>query len=133
MRFSEISRLIAFKPFCTPLVATLSPQDLQKPRSQLIVIFDAFSAYNIPLYGYDRMTTRSPLRIYPRRQSYITIILRGEIYNSRDCISVNGGITLYIALRAEFGSYRALCIPEYFWCIHYHPIAYTHNGWAILY
>src|SRR5687768_13543777 len=57
--FLKLAGLLPLSLSVPRLLQTLQPSGSaqEKPKNVLIVIFDAFSASNIPLYGYDRMTT----------------------------------------------------------------------------
>ena len=47
-----------------------SNQAQGKPKNIIVIVFDAFSAYNIPVHGYERLTTPNIARLSKRAIVY---------------------------------------------------------------
>ena len=69
--FLRLAGLFPLSIAAPGLVNALPPvQSTDKPQNILIVVFDAFSAYNISLYGYPRETTPNLARLVERAIIY---------------------------------------------------------------
>src|SRR5690349_15640004 len=54
----------------TEKLIPLANQPQGKPKNIVVIVFDAFSAYNIPVYGYERITTPNIGRLSKRAIVY---------------------------------------------------------------
>ncbi|HTP01652.1 MAG TPA: sulfatase-like hydrolase/transferase [Anaerolineales bacterium] len=117
------------------LAAPRWASSLSAPSSQknvIVVVFDAFSALNISLYGYPRETTPNLRRLAQRAIVYhnhyaasnfttsgTASLLTGTLPWTHRALLPNGKVTEHFLHRNIF---RAL--PDYY------RLAYTHNSWA---
>ena len=104
----------------------------QGQKNVIVVVFDAFSAYNIGLYGYSRDTTPNLARIAKRAIVYhnhfagsnfttsgTASLLTGTLPWTNRAINPDGEVAAPFATKTFFSAFDD-----------YHRIAYTHNGWA---
>jgi len=108
-------------------------QNLQAGRKNIIVIvFDAFSAYNIPLYGYSRATTPNLARLAEKAIVYhnhfagsnftssgTATLLTGTLPWTHRAFGANSTVAERVVSRNIFNALDG-----------YHRMAFTHNGWA---
>jgi len=98
----------------------------------IMVVFDAFSAYDISLYGYDRETTPVISSLAKRAVVYhnhfaggnftspgTASLLTGVLPWTHRAFNLNGTVTDPYATQNIFGAFK-----------NYYRIAYTHNGFA---
>ena len=98
----------------------------------IIVVFDAFSAYDISLYGYERDTTPNLARLAQRAIVYhdhyaasnfttsgTASLLTGTLPWTHRALAKNGKVSPEFADRTIFDAFSD-----------YYRIAYTHNEWA---
>jgi arylsulfatase A-like enzyme len=127
-------------------VAGLLPLGLAAPRwaralsgasgqqNVVIVVFDAFSAYNISLYGYQRETTPNLARLSRRAVVYhnhyagsnfttsgTASLLTGTVPWTNRAIKGDGEVAPRFVDRTFFAAFDD-----------YYRIAYTHNPWAFI-
>jgi arylsulfatase A-like enzyme len=101
-------------------------------RNVIVVVFDAFSAYNIPLYGYSRDTTPNLTRLAKRAIVYhnhfagsnfttpgTASLLTGTLPWTHRALKPKDTVAPPFVTRNLFGMF-----PDYY------RISYTHNGWA---
>ncbi len=125
-------------------LAGLLPLSLSAPRwtrrlsgaegqqNVIVVVFDAFSAYNIALYGYERDTTPNLRRLAKRAMVYrnhyagsnfttsgTASLLTGTLPWTHRAIKGNGEVAPDFVTRTVFDAFEDYC-----------RIAYTHNHWA---
>jgi choline-sulfatase len=113
------------KPFLT---ASLD----EKPKNVIVVVFDAFSAKNVPFYGYERNTTPNMMRLSKRAIVYhnhyagsnfttpgTASLLTGTLPWTHRAFKFGGGILDPLVLHNIFHAFED-----------YYSIAYTHNSWA---
>lgn len=104
----------------------------EKPKNVIIVVFDAFSAYNISVHGYGRMTTPNIARLSKRAIVYhnhfaggnfttpgTASLLTGVLPWTHRAFVPNSEVAEPFASQNIFGAFQD-----------YYRIAYTHNGWA---
>jgi len=104
----------------------------EKPKNVIVVVFDAFSAHNISLYGYGRMTTPNIERLSKRAIVYhnhfaggnfttpgTASLLTGVLPWTHRAFVPNSEVAEPFASRNIFGAFQ-----------NHYRIAYTHNGWA---
>ena len=106
---------------------------LQAPQKNVIVVvFDAWSAYNVSRYGYPRLTTPNIDRLSKRALVYhnhfaggnfttsgTASLLTGTLPWTHRAINPNSEVAEEYATRNIFSAF-----PDHY------RIAYTHNGWA---
>ena len=115
------------------LVRTLQPPSFQeKPRNVILVLFDAFSAYNISVHGYGRDTTPNIARLAKRAIVYhnhfaggnfttpgTASLLTGVLPWTHRAFQPNSQVIERFETRNIFSAFE-----------NHYRIAYTHNGWA---
>ena len=132
--FLKLAGLLPLSLSVPRLLQTLKPSGSaqERPKNVLIVIFDAFSAYNIPLYGYGRMTTPTIAHLSKKAIVYhnhfaggnfttpgTASLLTGVLPWTHRAFVPNSEVTEPFASRNIFGAFQ-----------NHYRIAYTHNGWA---
>lgn len=120
--------------FATPrLLRTLgTPPQQGHSRNVIVIVFDAWSALNISLYGYQRNTTPNINRLAKRAIRYhnhyaggdftspgTSTLLTGVLPWTSRAMQGNAEVVDYYETRNIFGAFKD----------HYR-IAYTHNKWA---
>jgi arylsulfatase A-like enzyme len=103
-----------------------------QPKNVIVIVFDAWSAYNVPIYGYERETTPNISRLAKRAIRYhnhyagsdfttpgTASLLTGVLPWRHRALLGNETVDEYYTTRNLFSA-----LPG-----HYH-IAYTHNKWA---
>jgi arylsulfatase A-like enzyme len=101
-------------------------------KNILIIVFDAFSAYNISLYGYPRKTTPNIDRLAERATVYhnhfaggnftttgTASLLTGTLPWTHRALLPNGRVADSVAAHNIFNAFQ-----------NYYRLAYTQNGWA---
>lgn len=101
-------------------------------QNVIVVVFDAFSAYNIPLYGYRRDTTPNLARLAKRAIVYhnhfagsnfttpgTASLLTGTLPWTHRALKPKDVVTPPFVTRNLFGVFQD-----------YYRMGYTHNGWA---
>jgi arylsulfatase A-like enzyme len=123
-------------------LAGLLPLGLSAPRllqtastkkNVLIVVFDAFSAYNISLHGYSRETTPNIAKLAKRAVVYhkhyaggnftttgTATLLTGTQPWTHRALQQNSAIVESAVSHSIFNAFK-----------NYYRLAYTHNGWVI--
>ena len=101
-------------------------------QNVIVVVFDAFSAYNIALYGYPRQTTPNIDRLAKRAVIYHNHYAGSNFTTSGTASLLTGTLPwTHRALRpkdpvaAPFALHNIFSVFE-----DYFRLAYTHNGWA---
>src|SRR5690349_9681158 len=103
-----------------------------KPQNVIVVVFDAFSALDISLYGYERKTTPNIDRLSKRAIVYrnhfaggnfttsgTASLLTGALPWTHRALAPNSEVAPSFASRTIFSAF-----PNHY------RISYTHNGWA---
>jgi len=101
-------------------------------QNVIVVVFDAWSAYNISLYGYARETTPNLARLAKRAIVYhgqfagsnfttsgTASLLTGTLPWTHRALLPNGQVAKAFVTRSMFHAFKD-----------YYRVAYTHNGWA---
>jgi arylsulfatase A-like enzyme len=116
------------------LASLLRPAPLAQADRQnvIVVVFDAFSALNISLYGYPRDTMPNLAKLASRAVVYhnhfsgsnfttsgTATLLTGTLPWTHRALLPNGQVTQRFVTRNLFTAFRD-----------YYRLAYTHNGWA---
>ncbi len=131
--FLKLASLLPLGVAAPRFMRSLEGQSLQsKPKNVLVIVFDAWSAYNVSLYGYERDTTPNINRLAKRAIRYHNNY-SGESFTSAGTATLLTGVLPW-KHRALLGNDEV--IPYYesrniFTALpdHYR-IAYTHNNWA---
>jgi arylsulfatase A-like enzyme len=128
--FLRLAGLLPLSVAAPRWARTLSGAGGQK--NVIIVVFDAFSAYNISLYGYARETTPNLARLAKRAIVYhnhyagsnfttsgTASLLTATLPWTHRAIKGNGEVAQDFVTRTVFDAFED-----------YYRIAYTHNPWA---
>ena len=103
-----------------------------KPQNVIVIVFDAFSAYNIPVYGYERITTPNIARLAKRAIIYHNHFAGGN-FTSPGTASLLTGVLPWThrAFRPNSEVAKPFASKNIFQAFQNHyRIAYSHNGWA---
>lgn len=129
--FLKLAGSIPLSLALRPYIQTFNPsQPAQAGRKNVIIIvFDAFSAYHIPFYGYARETTPNIARLAERAIVYHNHYA-GSNFTTPGTASLLTG-TLPWSHRAfqQYGKVDTLFVTRNIFKAfgHYHRIAYSHN------
>ena len=117
-----------------PFIRWAAPKNEKQvgQKNVLVVVFDAFSAYNISLYGYPRETTPTISKLSERAVRYhnhyaggnfttpgTASLLTGVLPWTHRAFQPAGMVSDQYVNRNLFSAFKD-----------YHPIAYSHNGWV---
>ena len=117
-----------------PFIRWAAPKNEKQAgqKNVLVVVFDAFSAYNISLYGYPRETTPTISKLSERAVRYhnhyaggnfttpgTASLLTGVLPWTHRAFQPAGMVSDQYVNRNLFSAFKD-----------YHPIAYSHNGWV---
>lgn len=129
LKIAGLLPLLAADPFMRWIEA--NPKQTGQ-KNVLIVVFDAFSAYNISLYGYQRETTPNIARLSERAIRYhnhyaggnfttpgTASLLTGVLPWTHRAFQPAGTVTDEFKSRNLFSAFK-----------NHYPIAYSHNGWV---
>jgi arylsulfatase A-like enzyme len=131
--FLKMAGLLPLGIAAPRLLHTFGAPSLQgQPKNVIVLIFDAFSAHNISVYGYDRETTPNIARLAKRAIVYhnhyaggdfttpgTASLLTGVLPWTNRALQTNTEVEAYYASRNFFGAFQ-----------NHYRIAYTHNKWA---
>lgn len=118
-----------------PSVERLIQQTRQlqgKPQNVIVIVFDAFSAYNMPVYGYERLTTPNIAHLAKRAIVYHNHFASGN-FTSPGTASLLTGVLPWThrAFRPNSEVAKPFVSKNIFQAFENHyRIAYSHNGWA---
>jgi len=103
-----------------------------QPKNVLVIVFDAWSAYNVSLYGYPRDTTPTINRLAQRAVRYhnhfaggnftspgTASLLTGVLPWTHRAFQLNGRVSKPFETRNFFTAFQ-----------NHYSIAYSHNSWA---
>ena len=108
------------------------PSALATPKNILVIVFDAFSAYSIPIYGYSRLTTPNLARLAKRAIVYHNHFANGS-FTSPGTASLLTGVLPWThrAFRPNSQVLPSFASKSVFNALpNHYRIAFTHNGWA---
>ena len=132
--FLRLTGLVPLGLASSPLLKMLSAMGSAQGQGQnvIVVVFDAFSALDISLYGYSRQTTPNIARLAKRAVVYhnhfagcnyttsgTASLLTGTLPWTHRALRPKDLVAAPFVNRNLFGVF-----PDYY------RIAYTHNGWA---
>ncbi len=102
------------------------------PKNVLVIVFDAFSAYNIPVYGYPRATTPNIARLAKRAIVYHNHFAGGNYTTPGTASLLTGTLPwTHRAFQPRSQVADAFVTRNIFGALpNHYRIAYTHNGWA---
>jgi choline-sulfatase len=103
-----------------------------KLKNIIVIVFDAFSAYNIPIYGYERLTTPNIARLAKRAIVYHNHFAGGN-FTSPGTASLLTGVLPWThrAFRSNSKVAKPFESKTLFNVFRNHyRITYTHNAWA---
>ncbi len=101
-------------------------------QNVIVVVFDAFSAYDISLYGYERETTPNLARLAKRAIVYHNHFAGSNFTTSGTASLLTGTLPwTHRALQPKEMVAAPFVTQNLFGAFQdYYRIAYTHNGWA---
>ncbi len=114
-------------PHWTQRLSKAGPQ-----QNVIVVVFDAFSAFNVSLYGYERETTPNITRLAKRAIRYHDHYA-GSNYTTSGTASLLTGTLPWThrALQPKERVAKPFATRNFFSVFQdYFRLAYTHNGWA---
>ncbi len=132
--FLKLTGLLPLSMAVPAVTRVISRSEATQTRAQnvIVVVFDAFSAYNISLYGYHRETTPNLARLAKKAIVYhdhfagsnfttsgTASLLTGTLPWTHRAIRPDGQVAAPFVTRNIFGAFQD-----------YYRLAYTHNGWA---
>ena len=104
----------------------------ENPKNVIVIVFDAFSAHDIPLHGFPRQTTPNITRLAKRAIVYhnhyaggnfttpgTASLLTGVLPWTHRAFQPRSEVAAPFVTRNIFGAFQ-----------NHYRIAYTHNGWA---
>ncbi len=130
--FLKIAGLLPLSAAAPSFAKLITRPEQAKAQNVIVVVFDAFSAYNISLYGYQRQTTPNLARLSKRAIVYhnhiagsnfttsgTASLLTGTLPWTHRAILPDGQVAEPFTTKNIFGAFQD-----------YYRLAYTHNGWA---
>ncbi len=101
-------------------------------QNVIVVVFDAFSAYNISLYGYKRPTTPNLTRLSKRAIVYHNHFAGSNFTTSGTASLMTGSLPwTHRAIHPNGEVAPTFVTRNFFSVFHdYYRLAYTHSGWA---
>jgi arylsulfatase A-like enzyme len=130
--FLKLANLLPVGLSASKLTETFGLKDIQAQKNVIIVVFDAFSARNMSLYGYARDTTPNINKLAERAIVYhnhisgsnftssgTASILTGTLPWTHRALGQNGKVLKKYADQSIFSIF-----PDY------HRMAYSHNEWV---
>lgn len=101
-------------------------------KNVLVIVFDAFSAYHVSLYGYSRQTTPNLARLAERAVVYHNHYAGGSFTTPGTASLLTGTLPWsHRAFQAKSVVADPFVTRNFFSAFqNYYRIAYTHNGWA---
>lgn len=132
--FLKLTSLVPLGVGMGPMARVLRPSPAASAdhKNVIVVVFDAFSAYNISLYGYHRDTMPNLARLAKRAIVYhnhfagsnfttsgTASLLTGVLPWTHRALQPNSQVAQSFVNRNIFTAFRD-----------YYRLAYTHNGWA---
>lgn len=112
--------------------ALAMPVSQTKPKNIIILVFDALSAYNMPLHGYTRDTTPNLARLAKRAIVYHNHYAASN-FTTPGTASLLTGTYPWTHRAIEFGGKAAEEFASkniFRTFVDHYAIAYTHNTWA---
>jgi arylsulfatase A-like enzyme len=132
--FLKLVSLLPISFSATRALRMLDATDLAQgqPKNVIVILFDAFSAYDISSYGYARQTTPNIDRLVNRAVVYhnhfaggnfttpgTASLLTGVLPWTHRALNLNGKVVEPYVKKNIFGAFKD-----------YYRIAYSHNGYA---
>ncbi len=132
--FLKLASLLPLGAAASHLAPALRRPLLQDPTSKnvIVVVFDAFSAYDVSVYGFQRATTPNLARLSKRALVYHNHFA-GGCFTSPGTASLLTGVLPWThrALLSNSEVAEPYITRNIFEAFEkYYRIAYTHNGWA---
>ena len=130
--FLKLAGLLPLSAAAPGFAKLITRPQQAKGQNVIVVVFDAFSAYNISLYGYQRDTTPNLARLARRAIVYhnhlagsnfttsgTASLLTGTLPWTHRAIQPDGQVAEPYTTKNIFGAFQD-----------YYRLSYTHNGWA---
>ena len=102
------------------------------PKNIVVIVFDAFSAYSISAYGYERQTTPNISRLAKRAIVYHNHFAGGNFTSPGTASLLTGALPwTHRAFRPNSEVAKEFVSKSIFAALpNHYSTAYTHNGWA---
>ncbi|HLO14960.1 MAG TPA: sulfatase-like hydrolase/transferase [Anaerolineales bacterium] len=130
--FLKLASLLPLEAMASRWLRTFDKSAIQAKPNILVIVFDAFSAYSISTYGYNRLTTPNINRLAKRAIVYHNHFAGGS-FTSPGTASLLTGVFPWThrAFRPNSEVLQSFASKTVFSAFQNHyRIAYTHNGWA---
>lgn len=131
--FLKLAAMLPLGWSASPLARGLGNSIVQGgPKNILVIVFDAFSAYRISTYGYERLTTPNISRLSKRAIVYHNHFAGGNFTSPGTASLLTGAMPwTHRAFRPNSEVAREFISKSVFAALpNHYSIAYTHNGWA---
>jgi arylsulfatase A-like enzyme len=127
LRLAGLLPLSAVAPRWTQSLSAPGPQ-----KNVIVVVFDAFSAYNISLYGYQRETTPNLARLAKRAIRYRNHYAGSNFTTSGTASLLTGTLPWTHRALQPNGKVADAVVSHNIFSVFddYYRAAYTQNGWA---
>ena len=121
--------LAAGRFLANPGIGAIHTQSSPEPKNVLVVVFDAWSAYNISLYGYARQTTPNLARLAERAVVYHNHFAGGNFTTPGTASLLTGALPWsHRAFRYNSTVAESFATQNFFSAFQNHyRIAYSHN------
>jgi arylsulfatase A-like enzyme len=108
------------------------PKSVDGQKNVLVIVFDAFSAYHVSMYGYARETTPNLAKLAERAVVYHNHYAGGSFTTPGTASLLTGTLPwTHRAFEAKAVVADRYVTHNFFGAFQdYYRIAYTHNGWA---
>lgn len=131
--FLKLAGMLPLGWSASQLARTLGNGNIQQgPKNILVIVFDAFSAYRISMYGYERKTTPNIDRLAKRAIVYHNHFAGGNYTSPGTASLLTGALPwTHRAFRPNSEVAKDFVSKSIFSALpNHYSIAYTHNGWA---
>ncbi len=132
--FLKLSGLLPLSVASPGMMKTLARTNatLQGRKNVIVVLFDALSAYNISLYGYQRLTTPNLAKLADRAVVYHNHFAGSNFTTSGTASLLTGTLPWTHRALQDNGQVAPAFLTRNIFSVlqDYYRISYTHNGWA---
>lgn len=129
----KLAGLLPLSLAATPFLNALETRPSQAAeQNALVIVFDAFSAYNISLYGYQRETTPNIDRLSERAIRYHNHYAGGNFTTPGTASLLTGVLPWTHRAFQPAGTVSDQFVSRNLFSVFNdrYPIAYSHNGWV---
>lgn len=130
--FLKLANLLPVGLSAAKLTKTFGLRETQTQKNVIIVVFDAFSAHNMSLYGYERKTTPNIDRLAERAVVYHNHYAGSNFTSSGTAALLTGTLPWTNRAFQPNGTVIEKYVDQSIFSIFpdYHRIAYSHNEWV---